>query len=67
VTEATETIAIPMPTAVATQTYAVAKDSAYPNLLDRLRHRLRDDASRAVYNRAGFAVLDEATDTTVAL
>lgn len=59
VTGAADTIAIDLPEAMATQTYAVSKQTPYPHLLERLRHRLREDASRQRYMAAGFDVLVE--------
>ncbi len=63
----TERITIPMEHAVATQTYAVAKDTPYPNLLERLRLRLRDTTSKEAYVAAGFSVLPEHASDVAAL
>jgi len=63
----TEGIAIPMGHAMATQTYAVSKGTPYPHLLERLRLRLRDAASKEAYVAAGFAVLPEHASDVAAL
>jgi molybdate transport system substrate-binding protein len=60
VQDKTEVIAIPLPGALAQQTYAVSKQARYPRLVERLHAALRAVESRQTYEAGGFTYLEAA-------
>jgi hypothetical protein len=60
VQDKTDVIAIPLPGALAQQTYAVSKTASYPRLLERLHTALRAVESREIYETGGFTYLEAA-------
>lgn len=56
-----EVVAIDRPNAVATQTYAIGKNSRYPRLMGRFLDRLRSEAGRERFLAAGFEIVEGAS------
>lgn len=52
-----EVIHVPLPNAMATQTYAIAKNSTHRRLMERFLERLRSDEGRGRFLNAGFEIV----------
>lgn len=53
-----DVVEIAAPGWIATQTYAVKRDTPYPNLIERLHARIRGAESQAIYAGTGFDYLE---------